>query len=101
MAFPGGKGEEGESAEAALVREMREELNVELTILDKICEYDLTFDESTSHNTVFLCKTEEEPIAGDDLVEVGYFDRAGILALHHNYHTLPAEVKTYVDSFIQ
>ncbi len=96
--FPGGKGEEGETSEQALLREMKEELSVDLNIMSKIAEYESKFGELAFDATVFHCTTDEEPKAGDDLVEVGFFDYDQILELHdkESYSRLPNQVKRFI-----
>jgi len=53
--FPGGKMEPGESQQAALVREIREELATEISVGEKLCtvEYDYPKFHLTMH--CFLC----------------------------------------------
>ncbi len=53
--FPGGKMEPGETEEQAIVREIREELNVEIGVEKKVCtvEYDYPAFHLTMH--CFLC----------------------------------------------
>jgi len=99
--FPGGKSEEGESAEETLHREMKEELGVEIQIIKKICEYEAMYQDKKIIGTVFHCKTNDEPIAGDDLVEIGYFDYEGILKTHDKatFDRLPNEVKEFIEQF--
>lgn len=96
--FPGGKAEEGESIEDTVVREMKEELCMDIKVIKNLCEYTLTFGDSSSQNTVFVCESEDEPVANDDLVDAHYFDYEDILKLHHkdSYEKLPQEVKGYL-----
>lgn len=96
--FPGGKAEEGEKIENTVVREMKEELGLDIRVLKLLCEYTLTFGDSSSQNTVFICEGEGEPIANDDLVDAHYFDYEDIIKLHHkeSFDKLPNEVKEYL-----
>lgn len=54
--FPGGKVEPGESCEAALIREIREELTVEIQVEQRLCtvEYDYPTFHLVMHS--YFCK---------------------------------------------
>lgn len=54
--FPGGKVEPGESCEAALIREIREELTVEIQVEQRLCTVE--YDYSTFHLVMhcYFCK---------------------------------------------
>ena len=54
--FPGGKVEPGESCEAALIREIREELTVEIQVEQRLCT--LEYDYRTFHLVMhcYFCK---------------------------------------------
>lgn len=96
--FPGGKAEVDEPIEKTVVREMKEELGITVKIVRKLAEYTSTVGDSTSHGTVFLCESDEQPVAGDDLVDAHYFDYEDTLKLHDkaSFERLPAEVKEYL-----
>lgn len=98
--FPGGKSDAGETPGQTVVREMKEELGMDIKIIRKLCEYDLTFGDSTSHNVVFVCESDDEPIANDDLVDAKYFGYDEILELHHkeSFDKLPTEVKEFLET---
>lgn len=51
--FVGGKAEKGESLEAALIRECREELDVEIKVNDIFAETDHEYPDITIHLTLF------------------------------------------------
>ena len=53
--FPGGKIEAGESAKAALVREIEEELEATVDVGEMICEVDHEYDFATVRLTTFHC----------------------------------------------
>lgn len=96
--FPGGKAEGDEAIEDTLIREMKEELSMDLTIVKKLSEYELVVGDSKSHGTVFLCVSDDEPKASDDLVDAKYFSYDEILELHHkeSFEKLPLEVKEFL-----
>ena len=54
--FPGGKVEPGESCEAALIREIREELTVEIQVEQRLCTVE--YDDPTFHLVMhcYFCK---------------------------------------------
>jgi 8-oxo-dGTP diphosphatase len=54
--FPGGKVEEGEEPSAALVRELREELGVEVTVEGALTAFPWSYDWGTIHLKPFLCR---------------------------------------------
>ncbi len=58
--FPGGKMEAGESAEEALMREIREELSTEISVDEMLCtiEYDYPKFHLTMH--CFLCSLQTD-----------------------------------------
>ncbi|HTL56815.1 MAG TPA: 8-oxo-dGTP diphosphatase MutT [Candidatus Limnocylindrales bacterium] len=62
--FPGGKREPGESFEQCLVRELREELDTEVEVLDLIESITHTYPEKTVHLKFFRCRwRKNEPRA--------------------------------------
>ena len=59
--FVGGKVEAGETREAALIRECREELDIALCVEKKLTEVTHSYPDITVHLTLFLARTEDEP----------------------------------------
>jgi len=99
--FPGGKAEGDEQIEETILREMKEELGMNIKIIKRLCEYTLTIADSQSHNTVFICESNDTPVPGDDLVDAHYFDYDDILKLRQKdtFERLPNEVKDYLTTF--
>ena len=54
--FPGGKREPGESFEACLVREIREELGVEISVGELFEEINHDYPEKSVHLKFFICE---------------------------------------------
>jgi len=54
--FPGGKLEPGESAEAALVREIREELDTEIEVGELLYTVEYDYPDFHLHMDCFLCR---------------------------------------------
>lgn len=60
--FPGGKIEEGESAEDALVREIEEELDVEISVDEYLCSVEYDYPEFHLSMDCFFCHVESGEI---------------------------------------
>jgi mutator protein MutT len=63
--YPGGKREAGETFEQCLIREIREELGVEISVGELFEEISHTYPEKSVHLKFFVCKLltgEPEPI---------------------------------------
>jgi 8-oxo-dGTP diphosphatase len=77
--FPGGKRQAGETPEAALVREIREELDAAVTVGDLLDDVEWAYPEKTVRLLFFRCALAEEPRAaeGQEIawVEAGDLDR--------------------------
>jgi 8-oxo-dGTP diphosphatase len=60
--FPGGKIEPGETPEEALIREIREELDLEITVLGHLCDVEYDYPEFHLSMQCFRCEiTSGEP----------------------------------------
>lgn len=76
--FPGGKREAGETFEQCLVREIREELGVEIAVGGLFEEISHDYPEKSVHLKFFLCKLisgEPQPL---DCAAVKWIDKAGL-----------------------
>jgi 8-oxo-dGTP diphosphatase len=76
--FPGGKREPGETFEQCLVREIREELGVEIVVSELFDEIFHDYPEKSVHLKFFLCSLlsgEPQPL---DCAAVQWIDQAGL-----------------------
>jgi mutator protein MutT len=83
--FPGGKRETDETFEECLVREIREELGVEISVGKLFEEIYHDYPEKSVHLKFFLCRLvsgEPQPI---DCAAVKWIDKAGLVV-----HEFPA-----------
>jgi len=74
-ALPGGFVEEGETVEAAAVREAREETGLEVRLTDLLYVYSDPGRDPRRHtlSTVFVARSAGEPRGGDDAAEARAF----------------------------
>jgi len=83
--FPGGKREDGETFEQCLVREIREELGVEIAVGELFEEISHAYPEKSVHLKFFLCQLlagEPKPL---ECAAVKWIEKAGLDA-----HEFPA-----------
>jgi 8-oxo-dGTP diphosphatase len=85
--FPGGKAEEGESLELALIREIKEELNVDIKILR-------LFDSSVTGDIKLICFAAEllgdKPLFSTDHSELAWVSKKELSELDWAEADLPA-----------
>jgi len=83
--FPGGKREAGETFEACLVREIREELGVEIAVGELFEEVRHDYPEKSVHLKFFVCRLIFGEPKAIDCAAVKWVDKAGLDA-----HEFPA-----------
>jgi 8-oxo-dGTP diphosphatase len=93
--FPGGKAEEGEPLELALIREIKEELNVDIKILR-------LFDSSVTGDIELICFAAEligpKPLFSTDHSELAWVGEKDLSALDWAQADLPALGKLLIPS---
>ncbi len=71
--FPGGKAEKGESPEKALKREFKEELNIEISVGERICNGKFKNREKEFEIFGFLIRLKSENILLKEHSKIGWF----------------------------
>lgn len=87
--FPGGKLEPGETAVAALMREIREELDVDITVGDKL--HTVEYDYPAFHLTMdcFLCEIAHGQIVLKEAEDARWLTKETL----YSVHWLPADLE--------
>ena len=87
--FPGGKLETGESGIDACIREIREELNVEIRVLRHLCTVEHDYEQFHLSMQCFLCTIESGTILDTEHENLRWLDRNSLWSVEW----LPADVK--------
>ena len=87
--FPGGKLEEGETGAEAIVREIREELDVQIGNLEALCTVEHDYDTFHLSMECFLCAIESGIINDTEHENMAWLDKASLW----DVDWLPADVK--------
>lgn len=90
--FPGGKIEDGETDQAAMIREAKEELGIDIEVIKYLTEYTQVYTTRTIHLKLFYCVNKSEVIninsEHTDYALVEFEDIA-------NYELAPADQELY------
>ena len=79
--FPGGKVEENETKEAALIREIQEELNVKINILQDFLTVDYTYPDFRLIMHSYICSCENIEINLTEHVDYKWLHKTELLSL--------------------
>lgn len=95
--LPGGHVDGNESEAAALIRELKEETNLDIQIVEKMCSYKIK--EIGVVASWYLCSTKSgEATPGDDLTEVAFVEKNKVVEKCHEraVKLWPREVLDYL-----
>ena len=79
--FPGGKVETNESNEEALIREIKEELNLEIQIEKHIITVEHTYPDFNISMHTFLCKCENREITLNEHIDHKWLEKGDLPTL--------------------
>lgn len=91
--FPGGKIEEGESPQAALIREIHEEMHCEIEIGEQVEHTIYEYDFGIVHLTTFYCELKEGTPKLTEHISIKWLDPNELLALDWAPADIPAVEK--------
>lgn len=87
--FPGGKIEHEETPEYALTRELQEELNIDIEILDSLPSYEFSNGELEIEFYPFLCRQVGSGFRANEHTEVRYTNKENL----HTFTFAPPDYK--------
>lgn len=93
--FPGGKVHHGESAEQALVREIREELGCVVRPLRELSRVEHRYPDIAVTLLPFVCELVEGTPSALEHTELRWVDRAGIHAVEWSDADLPIAIEYF------
>lgn len=79
--FPGGKIEENETAEACLIREIKEELNIEIQITDSLPPNDYQYPDKLIRLIPFICLQKDGELVLKEHADYKWLDAKDLLDL--------------------
>jgi 8-oxo-dGTP diphosphatase len=79
--FPGGKIEANETPEACLIREIKEELNIDIEIIEGLSSSDHQYPDKSIRLIPFICKQTGGEIELKEHAEYKWLDRTNLLDL--------------------
>lgn len=87
--FPGGKIEENETAEDCLIREIKEELNIEIQILEQKIANDHHYSDKSIRLIPFICRHLSGEISLKEHKDFRWLDKSNLLDLDWAEADLP------------
>lgn len=87
--FPGGKIEENETAEDCLIREIKEELDIEIQILEQKSTSDYHYSDKSIRLIPFICKHLSGKISLKEHKDFRWLDKSNLLGLDWAAADLP------------
>jgi 8-oxo-dGTP diphosphatase len=87
--FPGGKIEENETAEDCLIREIKEELNIDIQILEQKIENEHHYSDKAIRLIPFICKHLSGDISLKEHKDFRWLDKSNLLDLDWAEADLP------------